>query len=213
MKMALGLGMAAALAMLTTSCAPGASSGAPRTALVNGEVAELVTFRIVDVMISPTRLDGKPWDVAAQLDEPGARDKVVTAMNHAANAKKAYDAASDALSRLGDTWGGLPDVGVNASVDPGDGKPQARSFSGDKDSLTPHFDARWDHVPLSHWTTVHMYFVDQDAAGKTDIGAVVLSPLDLAAALKENGKVHHLRVDDQTNGQILFVGISVASET
>jgi hypothetical protein len=211
MKTVLGIGTTAILATLTTSCASAASS-APRTALVNGEVAELVTFRIVDVMISPTRLDGKPWDVAAQLDEPGAREKVVSAMNHAANAKGAYAAASDALGRMGDSWGGLPDVGVSASVDPGDGKPQSRAFDGDKDSLTPHFDARWDHIPLSHWTTVHMYFVDNDSAGRTDIGAVVLSPLDLAAALKENGKVHHLRVDDQTNGQILFVGISVSPE-
>jgi hypothetical protein len=213
MKTVLGIGTAAILATLTASCASGTSGGAPRTALVNGELAELVTFRIVDVMISPTRLDGKPWDVAAQLDEPGARDKVVSAMNHAANAKGAYAAASDTLSRLSDSWGGLPDVGMRASVDPGDGKPQTQSFDGDKDSLTPHFEARWDHIPLSHWTTVHMYFVDQDPTGRTDIGAVVLSPLDLAAALKENGKVHHLRVDDQTNGQILFVGISVAPET
>jgi hypothetical protein len=212
MKTTLSVALLALLPTSTTSCAGGASSGGARGPLTNARGDELVTFRLVDVMISPTRLDGKPWDSVAHIDDPGARDRIVTAMNHASNAKGAYDAASTAMSHLGNEWGGLPDVGGTASVDVGDGKMQTYSFDGEKDSLTPHFDTRWEHVPLSHWTTVRMYFVDRETTGKSDIGAVVLSPLDLAAALEKNGRAHHVRVDDQTNGQILFVGIAVKAE-
>jgi hypothetical protein len=208
MKNRLWLGLAAILPSLTLSCASGPSSTPRSVALTSGEGQEFVTFRLVDVMISPTRLDGKPWNAGAPIDDPGARDRVVSAMNHAANAKGAYDAASVAIDRIGGVWG-RPDVGGTAAVDLGDGKPQTRALDGERGSLTPHFAAEWDHVPLTHWTTVRMYFVDKNSA---DIGAVVLSPLDLAAALKDNGAVHHLRVDDQTNGQILFVGIAVKAE-
>jgi hypothetical protein len=202
----------ALLPALATSCAVAPSPSGAQTPLSNAHGEELVTFRLVDVMISPTRLGGKPWDAVAHVDDPGARDRILRAMNHASNAKGAYDAASSAMSRLGKEWGGLPDVAGTASLDAGDGKMQTYSFEGEKDSLTPHFTTRWEHVPLSHWTTVRMYFVDREATGKSDIGAVVLSPLDLAAAMEQRGKVHHVRVDDQTNGQILFVGIAVDAE-
>jgi hypothetical protein len=211
MKSALCIGMAVILPAMTLSCASGASSDPRTAALASGQGEDFVTFRVVDVMIAPTRLDGKPWDRGTGFEDPSIRDRIVTGMNRALNAKGAYDAASVALGRLGDAWG-RPDVGGSASVDPGDGKQETRSLEGEKNSLTPRFVARWEHIPLTHWTTVRMYFVDKDAVGSGDIGAVVLSPLDLAAALKENGAVHHLRVDDQTNGQILFVGISVKSE-
>jgi hypothetical protein len=213
MKTALPIGTLALASTLMACAASSSPTGIRAGSLrADGEGTELVTVRLVDAMISPTRLDGRPWDVAVQLEGSGARDRVVSAMNHAANAKGAYDAAASVLGHVADGSSGLPDVRVKASVDTGDGKAQASSFDGETDSLTPHFRARWEHVVLTRWTMVHMYFVDADEAGASDIGAVVLSPLDLAAALEEKGKVHHLRVDDQTNGQILFVGIAVDPE-
>ena len=62
MKTSLYLGIAARLSALTLSCATADSAG-PRTAPLAGDHPEAkVTLRLVDVMISPTRLDGKPWD-------------------------------------------------------------------------------------------------------------------------------------------------------
>ena len=93
-----------------------------------------------------------------------------------------------------------------------DGKPDTRTFEAGLDTFTPRFDVTWSHVPLSHWTTMHMYFVEKDPGGTEDIGAVVLSAHDLAKALDLRGETHHVRVDDQTNGQMLYVGISVIAE-
>jgi hypothetical protein len=205
------LALALAASASTLACASSSPGRGGWTTLPNGEEVVLVTFRIEDAMISPAKADGTPWDVATPIDEPNARGLLVNAMDHASNAKGAYDAATAAIARFGDAWG-RPDVSGRASVDNGDKKGEMRALDGGRDSFTPRFGAEWSHVPLTHWTTVHMYLVDGDPGGNEDIGAVVLSPLDLAEALKHRGRVHHVRVDDQTNGQVLFVGISVTPE-
>ena len=212
MQTVLLLGVAAILSVAATSCASSAASRSAAAALASGAGEEIVTFRLVDAMISPTRIDGRPWDMATPLADPAARERVVTAMDHASDAKVAYESASAVLGRL-DHSGGRPDVSGAASLDFGNGRPETREIEGGKDTLTPRFVAEWDHVPLTNWTSVRMYFVDKDGGREDDIGAVELSALDLAAALKDTGTVHHVRVDDQTNGQILFVGISVKSES
>jgi hypothetical protein len=205
-----GAALAAAASPLA-GCASSSSAGGASGAAIGGEGTIFVTFRVEDAMVSPTKADGTPWDEATPLDEPKARDRIVSAMDHSANAKAAYDAAKSAIRNFGEA-GGRPDVGGRASVDNGDAQQSTRTLDGDKDTFTPHFGTEWTHVALTHWTTVHMYFVDHDPGGDDDIAAVVLSPLDLAEALKTPGKVHHVRVDDQTNGQVLFVGISVTPE-
>src|SRR5439155_12154941 len=130
--------------------------------------------------------------------------------NKATDPKRAYDEAAAAIARLGDAWG-RPDVAGRASVDQATGTPDTRTFEGGLDTFTPHLGAEWTHVPLTHWTTMHMYFVEKDPGGTEDIGAVVLSAHDLAKALEQHGRVHHVRVDDQTNGQVLYVGSVVTA--
>jgi hypothetical protein len=199
-----------ALVSLVLACGGGGASGSAG-ALPAGDAFVLVTVRLEDAMISPVKADGKPWDVATPLVEPAARSEIVAAMNKEKDPRRAYDAAAAAIAKLGDAWG-RPDVAGRAIVDQNDGKQDTRTFESGLDTFTPHIGVEWTHVPLSHWTTMHMYFVEKDPGGTQDIGNVVLSAHDLAKALERRGETHHVRVDDQTNGQVLYVGIVVTAE-
>lgn len=55
---------------------------------------------------------------------------------------------------------------------------------------------------------VRLSLLDEDLVNHDAIGVVELNAWDLDAAVKAN-QVFHVRVDDQANGQVLFVGISV----
>jgi hypothetical protein len=204
--------LAAVLAAATASCGASSSHAHGKwTTLPSGEQVELVTVRLEDVMIAPAKSDGRQWDVATPIDEPNARAQVVAAMDHAPDPKRAYEAALAAIARLGDAWG-RPDIAGKVSLDQADGTEEKRTFEGPIDTFTPRLGVTWTHVPLSHWTTMHMYLVEKDPGGTEDVGAVVLSAHDLARAFEQHGRVHHVRVDDQTNGQVLYVGIVVLRE-
>ena len=111
-----------------TSCGARSSHGT-WTTLPSGEQVELVTVRLEDAMIAPAKADGRPWDVATPLDEPNARAQVVSAMDHAPDPKRAYEAALAAIARLGDAWG-RPDIAGKVSLDQADGTEEKRTFEG-----------------------------------------------------------------------------------
>jgi hypothetical protein len=80
-----------------------------------------------------------------------------------------------------------------------------------KDTFTPIWNVRWDHVPLTASTRLRVSLTDKDLANDDPIGEVVLNDRDLMAAMAA-GTNDQIRVDGQTNGQVLFVGVEVVVE-
>ncbi|WP_394849875.1 hypothetical protein LZC95_20760 [Pendulispora brunnea] len=81
------------------------------------------------------------------------------------------------------------------------------------DTLTPAWSsAEWRHVRLSDATRLRVHLVDRDDIGSDEpIGDVDVHAGYLREAL-EKGIVVQVPVSDQTHGQLLFVGVSVAPE-
>jgi hypothetical protein len=67
-------------------------------------------------------------------------------------------------------------------------------------------------VPLSEGTRIRVQLVDDDEPLDDDqMGIFEINYKDFVAAL-EAQQVHHVNVAEQTNRQILFVGIAVVPE-
>jgi hypothetical protein len=80
-----------------------------------------------------------------------------------------------------------------------------------KDTFTPQWNVRWDRVPLTASTRLRVSLMDKDLANEDPIGEVVLNAQDLLGAMA-TGTNDQIRVDGQTNGQLLFVGVEVVPE-
>lgn len=82
-----------------------------------------------------------------------------------------------------------------------------------QDSFTPQFsDARWTHVPMDGSARLRVEVIDRDVTTDDPMGTLELNAEDFRAAAQA-GHVHPVRVDEQTNRQVLFASISVIQET
>jgi hypothetical protein len=82
-----------------------------------------------------------------------------------------------------------------------------------KDTYTPMWsDATLHGVVASSEIRLRITLIDQDVVEDDPIGVVELTEADLVAA-RTAGRVHHVQVSEQSQNQILFVGISVLAET
>jgi len=82
-----------------------------------------------------------------------------------------------------------------------------------RDTLTPMWQGppSWSHVPLGPNTRIRISLWDKDLVNDDPIGVAELNSEHLAAALRAR-QVYQVRVTDQGNGQVLFIGISVMPE-
>jgi hypothetical protein len=93
-----------------------------------------------------------------------------------------------------------------------DGPPVA--LAAQQDTFTPQFQGppSWSHVAFDGSTRLAVELKEKDLLVADDaVGTFVIGPRDMLEALHA-GKVHQVRVDDQTNGQVLFAAISVMAE-
>ncbi len=88
-----------------------------------------------------------------------------------------------------------------------------RSFGPRSDTFQPSFtDLGWDDVPIGAANVrVEIRVRDEDVFDAEDICTCQLSEDDLLNALL-SGRVFHVRVADQCNNQLLFVGVSVIQQ-
>ena len=70
------------------------------------------------------------------------------------------------------------------------------------------FEVNWKNVPLGHGARAKLTLFDKDLTKSEPIGTAEITEQDMQAALAA-GKVYQVRVDDQTNRQLLFIAISV----
>jgi hypothetical protein len=192
------------LVIASASCGGAAVQPADPT-----QAPALVRIELHDAIIGPSKANGMPWDgtggrIAAELAQG-----VAAAMS----VSNPYTAAAAALANL--TAKGIepPDVAGWADIDRGAGwADRVTLLMNFRDSFNPSWgSAAWDRVPWNHYVRLRIFLVDQDAMFDDPIGTIELGWRPLSEALA-SGKNYPVRVDDQTHGQVLFVGISVAPE-
>jgi hypothetical protein len=186
--------MRSLLFLLMASCMPAAAPRPPPP--------PVVSVRIVNATVAPAKLDGTAWDGLGGI-VPTLTAGAATAMG--ANTDVAIVVAhvtGEALSHFTrpDPYGWAESRGARVDL------------KKTSDTLSPSWNAPpLRKITLDGTARVRVHLMDHDLDADDTIGDVELSDHDLRLALAA-GKVHQLRVDDQTHGQVLFIGVSVEEE-
>lgn len=82
-----------------------------------------------------------------------------------------------------------------------------------QDTYTPIWPYGWyyTNVPIDSDVRITVQLWDEDLVDDDPIGTAQINASDLKAALAAQDKFE-VRVDDQTDGQLLFIGISVIEQ-
>jgi hypothetical protein len=177
----------------------------------------LATVQIVDAIIAPGKADGTAWDGTVTIP-----DSVLNALG---TALAGGDPVGGTLAVLAG-----PDLNnAISTLDKPDayGWAQATIFGSTgyayylaqpseavQDNYTPIWPEVWQYpnVPIDSDVRILVTLVDSDLVNDDPIGAAEINSTDLINALAAQKK-YEVRVDDQTDGQLLFIGISVVQQT
>jgi hypothetical protein len=172
-----------------------------------------VSVIITDSIIAPGMVDGSDWDGIGNVD-PTVEQAVAIALVGA-------NPAADVLTALA----GPALLNVDKPDPYGDsyvtafGVPGGLGYLASKDAPMPNtfhpiWPASWffPNVPIDSDVRITVELWDHDVAFEDPIETVQLNSDDLKAALAAQ-QAFEVRVDDQGQHQLLFVGISVAQQT
>lgn len=198
-----------AMLMLTGALGCGGPSDSPET-----QLPEHVRVTMIGATIGVGTKDGKQWDGPGQV--PEALLSTVAGM---LARKNPYVQIGSYLASLTIDLFEEPDPRGWAEVLNG-ATPVSRVIlkPTEEDTLTPQWQDTQGQppslarVPLNAGTRIRVYLLDDDDPMPNDpIGECELRYQDLVEAL-EAQQVHHVNVAEQTNNQLLFVGIRVIPE-
>lgn len=175
-----------------------------------------VSVQIIDAIIAPGKADGTAWDGTVPIP-----DSVLNALG---TALAGGDPLGGSLAVLAG-----PDLNnAISSFDKPDayGSAQATVFGvtggayalaqpseAVQDNYTPIWPDVWQYVnvPIDSDVRILVSLWDSDLVNDDPIGAAEINSTDLMGALALQRK-YEVRVDDQTDGQLLFIGISVVQQ-
>jgi hypothetical protein len=163
---------------------------------------EYVRVSVVSATVGPAKIDGSRWDTLSVVPNLVA-NAAIEGGTSTRGAVAAAFVASEALAPFE-----KPDPRGWAELG-----TERRMLARTDDTLTPTWSdsATFSRVRLSDATRLRIHLEDSDPGGAEPIGDVELHGGHLQAAL-QRGSVEQIKVDGQTHGQVLFVGISVAPD-
>ncbi|MBS2033074.1 MAG: hypothetical protein JST54_34695 [Deltaproteobacteria bacterium] len=198
---------------------PAKPSAAPDSA----PLPKFVRVEILSALVGPCKVDGTKWDGMGKCDA-GAQDKIAKLLP---SKMAALAAAASGLNPAGAATTILASVstGVLAKEDKPDPYGIVEVAVGDdwksdlkfgllsekkpaKDNFAPEFPPHEVKVPLEKGTRFRVQMFDKDLTKSDDIGRAEIGYDDLVAALNA-GKIWQVPVADQTQNQLLFIGIEV----
>jgi hypothetical protein len=175
-----------------------------------------VSVQIVDAIIAPGKADGTAWDGTVMIP-----DSVLNALGTAlaggdpAGGSLAVLAGPDLNSAIisldkPDSYGWAQATVFGVT---GDAYSLAQASEAVQDNYTPIWPDVWRYVnvPIDSDVRILVSLWDSDLVNDDPIGAPEINSTDLMNALTAQRK-YEVRVDDQTDGQLLFIGISVVQQ-
>jgi hypothetical protein len=208
------LRMALALAALLTGSRSVAAE-AQESQLEPRKLPEKVSIAIVNATVGPVKFGNKSWDCCAKVPaDMGVRvAKLLLATVAPQEELAALVAAPFLAGEAAPDPFGWADVAIN-----GEYVPRLRhSFfppgQCKRNTFTPIFPSfEWRDIPLDAGTRIKVTLFDKDLVKNDDIGVAEINHADLVAALRAQ-KIYQVKVAEQTQNQLLFVGISVRART
>lgn len=163
---------------------------------------------IVSALIGPAKVSGLPWDGTG-----GAVDEATWGeLGIALGAAEPYSAAVGILASIADSGTARPDPKGTALLYGAGTETEIELPMAFQDTYTPTWsDATLHNVPGNIDQRLRITLIDQDVMEDDPIGIVELTPADLEAA-RASGRIYQVRVSDQSQNQILFIGLSVSAE-
>jgi hypothetical protein len=191
----------------------GGATGSAGTTGTGGYTGRLVSVIITDSIIAPGMADGTDWDGIGNVD-PDVVAAVATALAAPVPAVEVLKVLTGPLLLDVDKPDPYGDAYVTAFGIPGGVGDLASMASPDPNTFHPIWPANWffPNVPIDSDVRVTVELWDSDLLYPDSIEAVQLNADDLKAALAAQQAVE-VRVDDQGQHQLLFVGISVTQQT
>jgi hypothetical protein len=188
--------LASAFGLGTVCCGRPSEPSAELPALVNVELRQ--------ALLGPNKVGGNAWDGLGRLDGNG-QTLVLEALGKSDPiAELAVVFANPALAALE-----KPDPAGSVRCMSGPVEVQGLTLPKVQDTFTPIWTgASMPRVPLAPTTRLEVDLWDKDLAVDDPMGTGTITYADLVRALRE-GTVHHVRVAEQTNNQVLFVDVSV----
>jgi hypothetical protein len=192
----------------------------------SGSSSLRATVLVETALINATKQDGRCWDPGC--DEKSSKQAAAVASNAAkvivvatttvTMATAAPFAAAFAVltPMAGKVWSNPDATGWFYVVTNGSFS-EPRQLPMRKDTLTPQWGVKAEHVPLVQGTSIRLELVDADpdipfTNGDDDMGIINIGVDELIAAMNAK-KTYQINVQKQTNEQVLFVGVSVLPES
>jgi hypothetical protein len=176
-----------------------------------------VSVQIVDAIIAPGKADGTSWDETFTIPTPVLMELGdALASGDPVGGTLAVLAGPDlnnAISSLAkpDAYGTAQATVFGVT---GDAYWLAQRSDAVPDNYTPIWPYGWHYtnVPIDSDVRILVILADEDLVNDDPIGAAEINSTDLMNALAAEKKFY-VRVDGQTDGQLLFIGISVVQQT
>ncbi len=171
---------------------------------------ETVTITFVDALIAPFDAHEEYWDSHEQVDAA-----MVSGLASALGAAAPYSAVLGFVASYASDAYALPDPYGYHQVWDGDNwlsgelVDESCNFENTLHPMWP--GPGWHHVPVEPNMRLRVNLFDEDLFNDDPIGTAEINYEDIVAALQA-GEVYQVNVANQTQNQLLFVGISVVPE-
>jgi len=192
----LSVGLLCAFALATGSCG--------RASEPTSELPSFVSVEMRQALLGPSKVGGNAWDGFGRIDDRG-QTLVLQALGKSDPvAELALVFANPALAALE-----KPDPAGSVRCMSGALELDRLNLPKVQDTFTPIWSGRaLPRVQLVPSTRLEVDLWDKDLAVDDPMGTSTITDTDLVSALRE-GTVHHVRVAEQTNNQVLFIDVAV----
>jgi hypothetical protein len=177
-----------------------------------GYTGRLVSVQIKDAIIAPGMADGSDWDGIGMVD-PSVVQEVAAALLESDPAAAVIAALANPVLDTVDKPDPYGDAQITVY-----GVTYAPNALVTRDNaipntFTPIWPSTWEYknVPIDTDVRISVTLADEDLVYDDPIGDAEINSTDLKAALAAQDK-YEVRVDSQTDGQLLFIGISVVEQ-
>ncbi|MRG95697.1 hypothetical protein [Polyangium spumosum] len=179
----------------------------PSPAASSAELPASGRVMLHGVTIAPSKFGGEKWDGVGQIDS-----SQIDLFGNLLRGRVPYVEIAKALAAPANDALDKPDVKGRATLlGPIEAAPVV--LAGQEDTFTPQFQGppTFRAVPFDGTTRLAVELLDDDPIDDDPVGSFQLGPDEMLEAFRA-GNVHQVRVDAQTNGQVIFAAISVLPE-
>lgn len=196
--------LTAALTLLVLGCGP-----------ARYPLPDRVSITLIDATVAPFDARGMEWDGSAPV-AASLVSGLASALSHTVARGETERKAASVISFVAEAAGrgiAAPDPQGWAEVLSPGALPLRQRLAQSGDNLRPRWSGvRWSGVPLTPDTRLRIFLEDADPIGANDvIGTIEVGYDDLVEALDAQ-KLWQVAVADQSNDQLLYVGISVSGD-